>query len=114
MESSLLLIWGAIILSFATCVTSEVMDTLVWPACWFSPLGHPFGYKWGPRQIFRLGYGHGHPCSSGPSAYPVWALLVVLVGVELGVVLKGHLFHHNLPHIPIHISFISLLVDAMP
>jgi hypothetical protein len=42
---------------------------------------------------------------------------VVLVGVELGIVLEGHLFCQNLPHIPthvpIHISFVSLLVDAM-
>jgi hypothetical protein len=53
----------------------------------------------GPRQIFHLGYGHGHPCSPGPSAYPVWAPLVVLVGVELGVVLEGHVLYL------LHISF---------
>jgi hypothetical protein len=38
---------------------------------------------------------------------------VVLVGVEKGIVLEGHLFCQNLPHVPIHISFVSLLVDAM-
>jgi hypothetical protein len=43
--------------------------------------------------------------------------LVIHVRVELGVVLEGHLFHQNLPHIPthipIHISFVSLLVYTM-
>jgi hypothetical protein len=66
-----------------------------------------------PHQFFHLGYGHRHPCLSGPSAYPVWAPLVVLVGVELGIVLEDHLFHQNLPHISKHISFVSLLVDAI-
>jgi hypothetical protein len=76
-------------------------------------LDNPLDASGGPCQIFRLGYGHGHPCLSGPSAYPVWAPLVMLVGVELGTVLEGHLFCQNLPHIPRHISFITLLVDAM-
>jgi hypothetical protein len=76
-------------------------------------LNTPSDASGGPRQIFHLGYGHGHPCSSDPSAYPVWAPLVVLVGVELWIVLEGHPFCQNLPHIPIHISFVSQLVVAM-
>jgi hypothetical protein len=93
------------LLSFTSYITSELMDIPVCPMCRLSSLGHLLGPKWKwHHPTWSLSEFVSVMVLDTPVHPVCWStltdtFLVVLRGVELGLVLSGHflpcLFHPN-------------------